>query len=68
MNVLPSLKRYFNKEGQELGLKIINIINRKWQMWNCQKQLIIVSKSARNVSIKLAQKDRLLKYNTQYSI
>lgn len=63
-------KDILTPEGQELGLKIINIINEEND--KCAKILKVAHNCeqipAENVSIKLAQKDRLLKYNTKYEI
>ena len=54
-----------SKEGQELGLKIINVINTEND--KCSKQYKTAHNCeqipAENVSIKLSQKDQLLKYN-----
>lgn len=56
--------------GQELGLKIIDTINTENDL--CAKKLKTAHNCeqipAENVSIKLAQKDRLLKYNDKYDI
>ena len=63
-------KDILTKEGQDLGLLIINIINEEND--KCAKQYKTAHNCeqipAENVSIKLAQKDRLLKYNEVYEI
>ena len=63
-------KDILTKEGQELGLNIIDVINKENDKCasryktahNCEQI------PAENVSIKLAQKDELLKYNNKYDI
>lgn len=56
------------KEGQEFGIKILNLLNsindkleKKYSAPHNLEQI-----PAENVSIKLAEKDKLLKYNEKY--
>lgn len=59
-----------SEEGQEFGLDIIQCINDENE--RCSKRYKTAHNveqiPAENVSIKLAQKDRLLKYNHDYTI
>lgn len=63
-------KDLLTEEGQQLGLDIINAINEENDV--CAKKLRTAHNCeqipAENVSIKLAQKDRLLKINDRYEI
>lgn len=63
-------KNILTKEGQELGLNIIHTINTENDKCSIQYKTAHNCEQipAENVSIKLAQKDRLLKYNNKYEI
>lgn len=63
-------KDILSKDGQDFGLEIIQIINDEND--KCSKKVKTAHNAeqipAESVSVKLAQKDRLLKYNNKYDI
>lgn len=63
-------KNILTKDGQDLGLNIIHTINTENDKCSIQYKTAHNCEQipAENVSIKLAQKDRLLKFNNKYEI